>query len=202
MMIRMLFLGSLAAMGALPGCAAIRVTSSPRTATEQFLVNLASTKAIEQLSADGFRDREVFIDSRYLTAATQPADDHSYLLGELRSRLFASGVRLVESRQEAQIVLEVRSQAVGTDRYETLVGLPGIPIADAGENTTLATPELAFYKHTTQKGYTSVAFVAYWRDSGELIAASGPCIGTTRREDVWFFGMGPRTVGDIPTAGP
>jgi hypothetical protein len=184
------------------GCAAVRVTSTQRTATEQFLVNLASTKAIEQLSASGFRDREVYIDSRYLTAATQPSDDHSYLLGELRSRLLASGVRLVEQRHEAQIILEIRSQAVGTDRYETLVGLPAIGVTEVGDSTTLATPELAFYKHTTQKGYTSVAFVAYWSDSGELIAASGPCIGSTRREDVWFFGFGPRTVGDIPTAGP
>ena len=53
-------------------------------------------------------------------------------------------------------------------------------------------------KSTKQRGFASVAFVAFWNDTGELIATSGPFIGRTFRDDFWFFGIGPRTVGDIP----
>jgi hypothetical protein len=184
-------------------CATIRVTDPPRTATEQYLLTQATVHAIEKLSAEALRDRKIYLDSTYLTAATQPSQEHSFLIGELRARLLASGVRLAQYREEAQVIVEVRSEAVGTDRYETLFGIPSIyffgnTIGDT--SVPISTPELAVYKHTRQAGYASVAFVAYWRDTGELIAASGPFVGKTHREDFWFFGFGPRTVGTIPPA--
>ena len=40
--------------------------------------------------------------------------------------------------------------------------------------------------------------MAYVAKTGELIAASGPFVGRTQREDFWIFGTGPRTLGDIP----
>jgi len=47
-----------------------------------------------------------------------------------------------------------------------------------------------------------VAYIAYWADSGEVVAASGPFVGRTIRDDYWFFGYGPRTIGNIPPAQP
>jgi hypothetical protein len=184
-------------------CATIRVTDPPRTATEQYLLTQATVHSIEKLSAEALRDRKIYLDSTYLTAATQPSQEHSFLIGELRARLLASGVRLAQYREEAQVIVEVRSEAVGTDRYETLIGLPALYFfsgAVGQSNIPITTPELALYKHTRQRGFSSVAFVAYWRDTGELIAASGPFVGHTNREDFWFFGFGPRTVGNIPPA--
>jgi len=184
-------------------CATIRVTDPPRTATEQYLLTQATVHSIEKLSAEALRDRKIYLDSTYLTAATQPSQEHSFLIGELRARLLASGVRLAQYREEAQVIVEVRSEAVGTDRYETLIGLPALYFfsgAVGQSNIPITTPELALYKHTRQRGFSSVAFVAYWRDTGELIAASGPFVGHTNREDFWFFGFGPRTVGSIPPA--
>ena len=112
-------------------------------------------------------------------------------------------MRLAQYREEAQIIVEVRSQAVGTDRYETLFGVPSLYFfgnVTGDTSVPISTPEVAIYKHTEQRGYASVAFVAYWRDTGELIAASGPFVGKTNRNDYWFFGFGPRTSGDIPPA--
>ena len=43
---------------ALRGCATIRVTDPPRSATEQFLLSEATRKAVEQLSAEALRDRQ------------------------------------------------------------------------------------------------------------------------------------------------
>ena len=188
------------------GCATIRVTDPGRTASEQFLLTVATTRAIDQLASAALRDRTVYVDPTFLTAATQPASEHSFLIGELRARLLMAGVRLVPRREEAQVTLEVRSGGVGIDRYAYLIGIPALyfgnsngTVAGPG-NIPLATPEIAIVKTIKQRGYAGVAFVAYWNDTGELVAASGPYVGRTLREDYWFFGYGPRTVGNIPPA--
>lgn len=182
------------------GCATIRVTDPARTATEQFLMTVATSRAIEQLSANALRDRLVYIDSTYLSVAEQ-----QFLLGELRAELLTSGVRLVGTRDGADIVLEVRSAGVGVDRHDYLLGLPSIVLSQGGTTgpnvggVPLITPEIAIIKNIRQMGYASVAYVAYWAKSGELVASSGPFVGRTLREDYFFFGTGPRTVGNIPT---
>ncbi len=184
------------------GCATIRVTDPGRTATEQFLMSEAVIEAIEQLSAAALRDRLVYLDGTYL--AGMPQQEVSFLMGEIRARLLLEGVRLVETREQADIILEPRSGGVGVDRTEFLLGIPAIYIPTAASSVganapPITTPELAIVKRTTQRGFAGVAFVAYWRDSGELVVSSGPFIGRTLRQDYWFFGTGPQTVGNIPT---
>ena len=113
---------------------------------------------------------------------------------------------MAEKREAAQIVLEVRSGGIGIDRLEYLLGIPSIYVSgelggdETGTNVPVATPELAIIKNTKQLGFASAAFVAYWADTGELVSSSGPFIGRTMREDWWFLGFGPRTIGDIPPA--
>ena len=165
----------------------------------------ATARAIDELSAQSLRARAVYLDSTYLTAATQPSDEHTFLVGELRARLLLGGVQLVDRREKAQIILEVRSGGIGIDRLDYLLGIPAIVVPGAtaaSGSLPLVTPELAIIKNIRQKGFAEVAFVAYWADTGELLASSGPFIGRTSREDWWFLGWGPRTIGDIPTTAP
>jgi len=186
------------------GCATIRVTDPPRSATEQFLESEATRKAVDQLSAEALRDRKTYIDTSYLISSAYPTPENLFLVAELRNRLLIGGVRLVEKREQAQVVLEIRSGGIGIDRYEYLLGLPSVylqkDVSGTGANTPLATPELSIVKNTRQKGFASAAFVAYWADTGELVASSGPFVGRTLREDWWIFGFGPRTVGNVPRA--
>ena len=196
--------GLIGLCGLATGCATIRVTDPPRTATEQFLLTGAVEAAVEQLSADALRDRIVYIDSTYLTSAWQTAPELSFLIGDFRSKLLKGGARLVASREKAQIVIELRSPGVGVDRLDFLLGIPSVAVPSvaggAGAAAPLITPELAILKSTRQYGFAGVAFVAYWADTGELLASSGPFVGRTFREDWWIFGTGPRTLGDIPPA--
>jgi hypothetical protein len=188
------------------GCATIRTTDPQHTATEQFLLSSAAQSAVDQVSADTLRDRIVFIDTAYLTTAWQTAPELSFLIGQFRAKLLEGGARLASKREEAQIIVEVRSGGVGIDRLEFLLGIPslGLPsfaggIAAAGAaQASLITPELAILKSTRQYSFASVAFVAYWADTGELLTSSGPFVGKRFREDWWIFGTGPRTVGNIP----
>jgi hypothetical protein len=182
----------------LGGCAQVRVTDPPRTATEQFLLSRAAQLAVDQLTAEPLRGRRVYFDTRYFAAAEQ-----AFVIGELRAKLLMLGVMLVESRADSEIVLEVRSGGVGIDRYDFLLGLPPILLSGGlGEtgvpDVPIVTPELAIIKNIEQRGIASVAYIAYWADTGEVVATSGPVVGVSYREDYWFLGYGPRTVGNIP----
>jgi hypothetical protein len=204
------------------GCTTIRVVDSPRTADLDFLLSGAAQQAVSQLSTDALRDRVVYVDTQWLMPtvspsanfqlenelARQPSPEYLFLVGELRAKLLKSGVRLTDKKEKSQVVLEVRAGALSANHLEFLLGLPAslIPASftgsATGSNTSVAlnTPELSILKSTKQYGWASVAFVAYWQDSGELLAVSGPYVGKTSREDFWLFGTGPRTIGNIPPA--
>ncbi|HEX8324027.1 MAG TPA: DUF6655 family protein [Tepidisphaeraceae bacterium] len=191
------------------GCASIRVTDPARSATEQFLMSQAVEKAVGLLSVDALRDRVVYVDAQFLPNTQDRGSDgdlfyqknqeYLFLAAEVRAKLLGSGVRLAEDRNGAQIVIELRSQGVGIDRTEFLLGLPSVVLSEAAGSSAVpvATPELSIVKRTTQKGFAAVAFVAYWKQTGELVAQSGPTSGKTSRQDYWFFGIGPSTVGNI-----
>jgi len=182
------------------GCANVRVTDPSRTATEQFLLSQAAVEAVTPLSFEVMHGRKVFVDSSYFAPV-----EKEFMLGELRAKLLNSGVQVVGKQEEAQIIIEVRSSGVGIDRYESLFGIPALSAPSGATSAasgtpmaTLITPELAISKKIKQVGFASVAYVAYWSDTGEVVSSSGPTIGKTYREDWWFLGFGPKSVGNIP----
>jgi hypothetical protein len=179
------------------GCASVRITDPSRTATEQFLLSQAAVKAVELLSFEVIHGRKVFLDVAYFTTA-----EKEFVLAELRAKLLHSGVSISDKREDAKIVVEVRSGGVGIDRYESLFGIPALTApsgtASTAQVVTLITPEIAITKKIRQIGFASVAYVAYWAETGEVVASAGPTIGKTYREDWWLLGFGPRTIGNIP----
>ncbi len=164
------------------GCTAARVTDPERTATEQFLLSQSAVEAVSKLTFDPLRGRRVWIDTQYFAAADAP-----FVLGQLRAKMLVDGVRLMEEREAAQVVVEVRSGGVGIDREGFLIGIP--PVVGY---------ELSIFRNLQQHGIAEVAYVAYWRETGEVVAASGPFIGRSVRDDWWYVGVGPWSRGDIP----
>jgi Family of unknown function (DUF6655) len=198
------------------GCATVRVTDPPRSATEQFLMSQAVSRALEQLNVDALRDRKVWLETGYFTGAEQvtvngeirqrmfTSPEQAFAAAELRERLLLGGARIVPDRKLAEVIVEMRGAGIGIDRLENLIGIPasvlGGPVtSDVTGNVPLVTPEIALYKNTRQRGFASVSFVAYRADTGEYLTSSGPYIGRTIRDDFWLFGAGPRTVGNVPT---
>src|ERR1700722_11665028 len=117
------YLTACTAIALLCGCATLRVTDPPRAADEQFLMSTAAQRAVAQLSTEALRDRRVFLDASYFNAPEQ-----AFVTGEVRAKLLLGGVRLMENRKDAQIILELRSGGVGINRLEFLLGLAAIPI--------------------------------------------------------------------------
>ena len=93
-----------------------------------------------------------------------------------------------------------RSGGISVDHEEYLLGIPSTSCWCTREwPCWVTTPELSILKSTKQYGYASVAFVAYLQKTGEVLALSGPFVGTTKREDYWLFGTGPNTIGIFPS---
>lgn len=187
-------------MLALGGCATQRVTDPARTATEQFLLSKAAIEAVAPLSFDVLHGRQVYVDDRFFSSS-----EKAFVLGELRAKLLLAGVQLMTDLRDAEIVVEVRSPGVGIDRYDSIIGIPaiGTPAGTASAATGvptagIITPEVAIVKEIRQVSFASIAYVAYWADTGEVVASSGPSIGRAYRDDWWLFGFGPRTLGNIP----
>src|SRR5690348_16183004 len=98
------------------GCATIRVTDPARMATEQFLMSQAVSRALAQLNVDALRDRKCWIETAYLTGAetivvngevrervfTTP--EQAFATAELRERLLLAGARLVQKKDQAEVV--------------------------------------------------------------------------------------------------
>jgi hypothetical protein len=177
------------------GCANVRITDPARTATEQFLLSQAAVRAVDLLSFEAVQGRKIYLDASHFSPS-----EKDFALSEFRARLLLSGVSIAEKKEDAEIIIEVRSGGVGIDRYESLFGIPSLsaPASSLTNAISLVTPEIAITKKIRQIGFASVSYVAYWADTGEVVASSGPAIGKSNREDWWLFGFGPSTIGDIP----
>jgi hypothetical protein len=176
------------------------VTDPARSASEQFLLSEAAIEAVKPLSFEILHGRKVFVEDSYFAAS-----EEEFVLGELRAKLLLSGVQLMDKREVAEIILEVRSGGVGIDRYESLFGIPALGASSAAASAgagvpvaSIVTPEVAITKEIKQVGFASVAYVAFWADTGEVVASSGPSVGRAYRDDWWILGFGPRTIGSVP----
>ena len=160
------------------GCSTLRVTQPPETADEQFLLSRAASLAISKISVANLRDRLVYVSVHFVNAGIP---GHNYLEADLRSHLLKSGVRLTNTRVKAQIVMEVRCGALGINQENSLIGIPAIAFGNYSSGSSFSLPvvlpQISILQNTTQKGYASVAYVAYWRSSGEIVASSGPFVG-------------------------
>ena len=173
------------------GCGHTRWSDSKRTATEQLLVSDAIERAVEKVDLRPLAGRKVFLD----TAFMDDTDDQHYLTSVLRHQLLASGCRLASKLEDAEVVVEARAGAIGTDRNDILVGMPATSLQIAGNGTTI--PEIAFAKRTDQRGVAKVSLFAYYRESGAPIWHSGEENVASRTRDRWFLGTGPFQDGEI-----
>ena len=156
----------IAALSALTGCTIDRETSPQRTATEQLMLSTAADRAAEQLTFGMPEGTKVFVDSTNFDAY-----DGKYAIAKIRSRVLESGANLVNEKEQADAILEIRSGALSTDDHTFIVGIPSfqVPIPFAGE---LTFPELALFKKGAEKGVAKFAAVGYDTKTGKLIHSS------------------------------
>ena len=99
----------------------------------------------------------------------------------------------------------MRTGALAINRVDFLLGLSAFSVLPGSSNSSSSTAlgvatssNFAVFQSIKQNGFASVAIVAYWRNTGELLAISGPFVGRTFRHDLLLFGYQLPALGNIP----
>lgn len=171
------------------GCSTTRLTDTSRTGIEQLLVSTAIENSLDQVNFSDLVGRSVYVDERFLECV-----DKKYVIAALRRRLLAQGVRVVEKPEEADLVLEVASAAVGTDRSDGFIGIPSVNIPGP---LPVHTPEIRIISHTTQFGTAKISFTVY--DAKQREGVGPGALAHTRVTNTnWFIlGLGPINSGSL-----
>jgi len=175
----------------LAGCGTTSWSDSKRTATEQLLVSDAIERAVMKIDMRSLAGRRVFLDTTALSDVT----DKDYLTSTVRQHVLGSGAVVSEKRDDADVVVEARAGAIGTDRTSFLVGIPQTAVEFAGNGTSI--PEMALFKRSDQRAVAKINLFAYERHSGQPVWQSGIANVATHARDRWVMGAGPFQDGRI-----
>jgi len=174
---------SLAIVG-LGACTTLRETSPQRTATEELLISTAVDRAIAQVDLKLPPGTRVFVNDDQLAGS-----DGKYAAGQLKDRLLRDGARLVDDRDKADAVVEVRAGALSIDDKQTLIGIDSFdaPVPFAGQAVKI--PQIALYSDKVRQGVAKIAAFGYSTSDGRLIGITGPQFGYSHQYErtVLFF---------------
>jgi hypothetical protein len=151
---------------ALSGCTSMRESQPQRTAREQLLISA------ERLNLKIPAGTKLFVDAQYVEGT-----DSKYAVAAVRDRLLRNGAYLVEKREQAAAVVEVRAGALSMDEQKMLVGIPSwdVPVPLAGG--AFKSPEVALYSEKERLGVAKLAATSYAVADGKLIDSTGPQFG-------------------------
>jgi hypothetical protein len=184
----------LALLTATPGCGVTRTSDSKRTATEQLMVSSAIERAVARIDSSPLTGRRVFLNASFM----DDVGDGKYLVSTLRHQLLAGGCLLADKAETAEVIVEARAGAIGTDRSDLVVGVPGTTVSVKGNEVT--TPDVSIAKRSEQRGVAKISLFAYERESGRPVWQSGIENMASHVRDRWFFGAGPFQDGEIHDA--
>ena len=182
-----LFFCSLVLCTLMSGCSKSKMSSTARTATEQLLLSNAVDQSLTRVEFASFNGRKVFFNDKYLDSV-----DKQYVVGSIRHRLMQSGATVVADAAEADVVLEARSGALGTDGAETFYGLPELVIPGM-----VTIPELKLATRNNQTGTAKLGFVAYDAKAGNVLGSGGVSIAVADHNDWNVLGVGPFKSGSL-----
>lgn len=185
------------------GCIGCGTTSTSRV-TEQLLVSSAVDEAISKISFDDLRGETVYLDSSYVQPVKELGfANTNYIISGLRQQLLASGCLLQESRDQADIIVEPRVGALGTEGQMVTFGIPQSREVSAAASIFTSAPiiptipEIAFGKSDLQRGAAKIAIFAYFRESRIPVWQSGTRVAHSSSKKTWVLGAGPVRQGTI-----
>lgn len=186
-------------MALMAGCG----TTTTRLATEQLLMSDAVDQAISEIHFHHLTGKKVYLDTLFLHSVKGVGFVNSeYIISSLRQQLTAAGCLLQDTRDAAEVIVEPRVGALGTDGHEVVYGIPqtgAINSAAAIFSSTPmpAIPEISFGKSNAQSGIAKIIVFAYDRETREPVWQSGIAKAESTSRDTWFLGAGPFQKGSI-----
>lgn len=152
------------------GCGTIRVTDTPRAATEQLLLADAWDQAIGAVDFSPFVMTPVFFDDSALTSA-----DKGWMSFRLRQSMGRQGLILVEDRDDAAVIIEAGASVYATDSNSAMLGLPANGLVGMPLGAGLGVPvgETSLINRTDQYGVVQLSLFARDVETGQFIWESG-----------------------------
>ncbi|MEX0824860.1 MAG: DUF6655 family protein [Pirellulaceae bacterium] len=175
------------------GCGTTRLTDTARSASEEMLLSHSIDASVGQLDLEVLAGHAVYLDTTNLGNVSFS----EYLTGALRQHLLASGARLANDLEEAQLVLEARAGSVATTQHESMLGIPRTTVPAIVFGTAATLPEIAIIKETIHIGVTKVGVFAYRTDNGAGVWQSGMAENQSVSQTNWYLGVGPFHTGDV-----
>jgi hypothetical protein len=169
------------------GCTSARTTNTARTAREQLLISNAVDRALAKIDFAAFQGSKIYVEEKYLDCV-----DKGYLVGSIRHRAMINGASLVGKPEEADIVLEVRSGAIGTDTADSFLGTPEIVLPGM-----LTLPEVRLIARNNQSAMAKIGLVAYDAKTHQLLGDGGVSSSLSRDNNWYVFGIGPYQNGEV-----
>jgi len=169
------------------GCSTTRMTNTSRSAVEQMLVSNAVDQALDKVDFSPFRGHTVYLNDKYVECT-----DKAYVISSVRHRIMKSGALLVDSPDNAEIAVELRTGTVGTDVAESFVGVPEIALPGM-----LTLPEVRVLTRSVQTGTAKLGIVAIDTQSRRVLGDGGMTMARSN-DEAWFVaGVGPFKAGSI-----
>lgn len=184
----------------LSGCG----TTTQKFATEQLLISDAVDLAIDQIDFSFLSEKDVYLDTTFIKGIKGTGfANTNYIVSALREQMSLMGCRVHEDRNNAQIIVEPRIGALGTDGHEVTYGIPqtgAITSAAAAFSSTPvvpALPEISFGKSDKQLGIAKIELFAYDRDTRIAVWQSGLRQSESTCINTWVMGAGPFQKGSV-----
>jgi len=149
------------------GCVEPRITNTGRSAVEQNLLSHAVERSVDNMSFSAFAGKNAILDYSKLA----PQADKEYVCGVLETHLAASGIKVVEKPEEAQIRIRFFCGVLATDNTDMNIGTPALPIPIPYCNLNIAIPEIYLFKRRSRTASCRATAVIYDVKTGEMLAA-------------------------------
>ena len=169
------------------GCTSTNSSNTARTATEQMLVSNAVDQSLSKVDFQAFGDRKVFVEEKYLDCT-----DKNYVVSSVRHRVLMQGAQIVAKPEDADLILELRSGAVGTNTSNSFLGIPQIQLPGM-----ISTPEIKLVNRVNQTGMAKIGLVAYDAKSHQVLGDGGMSLAKSADSNWYVFGIGPWQNGTV-----
>jgi hypothetical protein len=171
----------------LAGCASMKESDTARTGLEQLLISNAVDQSLAKVDFRPVSGAKVFLKTDLLDCV-----DKNYVMLTTRSKLLANHCTLVDKAEDAEIIMEIASGGVGTDRTELVVGTPEIPLGLMG-----SVPKVNFYERKKAMGTAKLAIIAMDAKSKQPIINSGFSLARSDHQHWSVMGSGPVLSGSV-----
>ena len=202
-------------IGLLAVCCAVAAvgcgTTREQQATNQLVLSDAVDRSISSIDFRPLSGHRVYLDTEYLWPVNNRVFNNTdyaivnagYVISSLRQQMVAAGCLLQDKKEDADLIVEARLGALGSDHHRVTYGLPennalqgaAALVTDGPRFPVL--PEIAFARRESRDGAAKVAAFAYDRETRRPVWQSGISQSLANARDTWVLGVGPFRGGTI-----